>query len=95
MERVKVGLLAVIAVALVVPQLSSLVPVAEAQSGGEVTCHSIPLMATASVRPEKAAEDEAANLTALQTFLRAHPGDVVFETTLPRVNATLHLICIR
>ncbi len=97
MERIKVALLAVIAVALVVPQLSSLIPVAEAQSAGEVTCYLVAQEAIFGVKVEKALEEAAPNAAALQAFLRAHPGDVVLRAAQPRINGGGHLetICIR
>ena len=97
MERVKVALLAIIAVALVAPQLTSLIPTAQAESGGEVTCYAVPQANIVAVKPEKGVEEAATNLGALQAFLRAHPGEIVYRSIQPRPNGAGHLetICIR
>lgn len=93
MERVKVALLAVIAVALVAPRI----PTAQAQSGGEVTCYAVAQEAVFGVKVDKALEEAAPNVAALQAFLRAHPGEIVLRSVQPRINGGGHLetICIR
>ncbi len=100
MERVKVALLAVIAVALVVPQLSSLIPTAEAQSGGEVTCYPVRVNAVLGNKPEEAMAKAAPNAAALQEILRQHPGEVVLHTTHTQTSSTslygyIETVCIR
>ena len=100
MERVKVMLLAVIAVALCAQVLGDWMPVAHAQSR-DVVCNAwyqeVLVTGTGEKGQAKALEQSMDHVGPIRAWLLEHPGDPVFRTTVSRAGGTafVDIMCVR
>jgi hypothetical protein len=80
-EKAQLALLAVIALALCVQTWDRVVPEAHAQST-DVVCNAWEYVVGALKSDEKRHTEAMGYATTIRTWLLAHPGEMVFRTTL-------------
>ncbi|MBA2321850.1 MAG: hypothetical protein H0V89_11940 [Deltaproteobacteria bacterium] len=97
MERVKVALHVVIALALSAQVFQSAVPEARAQSPGPITCKAwYQEMIGALKGPEKALVTADAYAAEVNAWMTQNPGDPIFRTTLVQGGgAYVDILCVR
>jgi hypothetical protein len=99
MERMKLVVLVVIAIALVKLAFGGWVGEAHAEAGA-ITCEAFYADQIGNMRQEKSLEASKVYMGTVQAWLASHPGDPVFRTTLVNqigANAFgyIDIVCLR